>query len=390
MLFTKDTVVLEIGTSKLSAVIGNVNDNGVYEIKAHHSAEYAGFMSGEWLEPDKLGDQVFDVLQTAMENANIKGIKKVYIGVPGEFSTVVVKEVTTRYPKYKTITNQDIENLFDKGDNFQDREFSTINRSPIYFKLDDNKRIVTALGQQTDILSGMLSYVLAKRSFVDMFTNMLNDYGVNEVEFVSESLASVVGLFEPEQRDRYVVLVDVGYLTSSVCLARGDGLLYLGSFSVGGANISADISEYLNIPYDEAVDIKNNLDLNLVPTENDYYKVPYDGFYYHVPYQDIYDLVYDRLDVVGTYIKKAIEMCEFDFPQYLPIYLTGGGISYLRGAREYLSKLLNRPIEIAVPKSATFDKPEYASLMGLLNVASKNNTSIFENIKNKIKGFLTK
>lgn len=390
MQITKDSVVLEIGTSKLVAVIGNVSDSGVYEIKAICKNEYAGFMGGEWLEEEKLGDQVFDVLQRTMERAGVKSIKKVFIGVPSEFSSVVVKEVTTQYGKMKNVTNNDVEALFDKGDDFKDREYSTINRSPIYFKLNDGKRIVNPVGLETDRLTGMLSYVLCERTFVDRFQKMLNGYGVKEVEFISESLASVVGLFEPEQRDRYVVQLDVGYLTSSVALCRGDGLLHLASFSVGGANISADISDYLAISYEKANEIKESLDLNLSPTLSDFFKVQYKDQTYKVPYLDIYNLVYDRLDVIGSYLQKAIDVCEYDFPQYLPIYLIGGGITYLRGAKEYLSKILDRPIEIITPNVPNYEKPEYSALMGLLKVASRANRSPWENMKNKIKGFLTK
>lgn len=390
MLFTKEVVVLEIGTSKLSAIIGSVNDNGVYDVKAVCSQEYAGFMNGEWLEEDKLSDRIFDVLHNAMEQAGLKSIKKIFVGVPSEFSSVVVKEVTSDFNKYKTIGSSDIENLFDKGDDFKDNQFSTINRSPIYFKLNDGKRIVSALGQRTDTLTGMLSYVLAEKGFTDKLEEILKGYGIKGIEFICESLASVVSLFEPEQRDRYVVLLDVGYLTSSVALARGDGLLHLASFSMGGANISADISEYLNIAYDEAVEIKNNLDLNLAPTVNDFFKIPYEGRFYKVPYQDIYDLVYDRLDIIGAYVNKAIDKCEYDFPQYLPIYLIGGGISYFRGAKEYLSKLLDRPIEIIAPNIPSYNRPEYSTLIGLLRVAGTTNVSSMEKFNNKIKGFLTK
>ena len=389
-MLTKDTVVLEVGTSKLSAVIGSVNENGVYDIKSIYKKDYAGFMNGEWLEEEKLDDEVFDVLQNAMEKAGLKSIKKIFIGVPSEFSSVVVKEVTTQFEKPKTINNRDLEALFDKGDDFQNKSFSTINRSPIYYKLYDGKRIVNPIGAQTDVLTGMLSYVLCDRSFVNVFERMLNGFGVKQVEFISESLASVVGLFEPEQRDRYVVLLDVGYLTSSVSLARGDGLLHLASFSLGGANIAADISDYLAVPYQKANDIKEGLDLNLVPTLNDFYRVSYRGESYRVAYHDIYELVYDRLDVIASYLKKAIDMCAYDFPQYLPIYLVGGGISYLRGAREYLSKAIDRPIEIIGPKVPNYEKPEYSVLMGLLKVACNANISLWENLKNKIKGFLTK
>ena len=390
MQLTKDTVVLEVGTSKLSAIIGNVNASGVYEIKSIYKKEYAGFMNGEWLEEEKLDDAVFDVLQNAMNQAGLKSIKKIFIGVPSEFSSVYVKEVTTIFEKSKLITNGDIEALFNKGDNFKDREFSTINRSPIYYKLYDNKRIQNVVGLESNVLTGLLSYVLCKRSFVDVFERMLNGYGVKQVEFISESLASIVGLFEPEQRDNFVVLLDVGYLTSSVALCRGDGLLHLASFSVGGANIAADISDYLAIPYQKAVEIKEGLDLNLVPTLNDFYKVKYRGESYRVAYHDIHELVYDRLDIICTYLKKAIDICEYDFPQYLPIYMVGGGISYLRGAKEYISRQIGRPINIVGPKVPNYEKPEYASLMGLLNVASKSNLSLFESIKNKLKGFLTK
>ena len=57
--------------------------------------------------------------------------------------------------------------------------------------------------------------------------DILTDLSVKVLGFMSSCLAETMHLFEPSVRDRYAILVDCGYITTSVMLTRGDGLLFL-------------------------------------------------------------------------------------------------------------------------------------------------------------------
>ena len=53
----------------------------------------------------------------------------------------------------------------------------------------------------------------------------------------------------------------------------------------------------------------------------------------------------------------------------MPIYLTGGGISYIKGAKDYMQEVLNRKIIVVSPWPPQLDSPELSSIIGLLDTA---------------------
>ena len=74
---------------------------------------------------------------------------------------------------------------------------------------------------------------------------------------------------------------------------------------------------------------------------------------------------------------------------YLPIYLTGGGVSLLKGGKDYISKGIGENVEILASKVPQLSKPTYSSVLGLLDLALKENKTqkvgIFQKIKNWFK-----
>lgn len=85
-------------------------------------------------------------------------------------------------------------------------------------------------------------------------------------------------MFDARKRDQYVVLIDVGYLTTTVSVARGDGILSLHTFSYGGVNITGEIARMLKIPFTDAEALKRKVSLSLSMSDTDYYEYE-DGKY---------------------------------------------------------------------------------------------------------------
>lgn len=83
----KDVTVVEIGSSKLSCVVAQKGVNGIFNIKAKATVEYAGFFEGEFVEKSLLEDAVMSLF-AQIQSVYKKKIEKIYVGVPAEFSKV--------------------------------------------------------------------------------------------------------------------------------------------------------------------------------------------------------------------------------------------------------------------------------------------------------------
>ncbi|MBQ7579320.1 MAG: hypothetical protein IJT25_02170 [Clostridia bacterium] len=364
----KNVSVIDIGSSCITVLCGRRGVNNTFVIKGKGTADYAGFENGEFLEPERLKMAIAMAVANCETSCGEK-INEVYVGVPGEFVSVVCKECSVNFSRRKKITSEDVSKLYYNSNTFKKHPTHTvINISPIYFTIEDGRRVIDPRGIVASKLSGLISFSLAENNFLDFIENILAELGIKKSDYINSCLAECLHLFAPEVRDKYVLLVDCGYITTNVMLARGDGLLYLSNFSMGGGYITADLSQCLKISFSEAESLKHKAVISWNASSEDTYEVQSKD--YIVPYsaKDTNEIVKGRLDMIIKYINKAIENCMFEFPDYIPICLTGGGVCYIKGVKDYFSKRLGRKVEIVKPNIPHISRPDSSTEIGLLDV----------------------
>lgn len=360
--------IVDFGSSKIVTLVGSEGVNNTLNILGKGEIFYAGFHNSRFIEPENLKFSISATMANAEDNATEK-ITDVFIGVPGEFSSVVTKNVTLKFPKAKRITPFDIENIFKTGNTFENEpNYCLINQSVIYYELDENQRVIDPINLKAKQVTGKISYVLAHRSFVEQIKSIFYELNIRINGFVSSVLAESLYLFEPALRDKYALLVDVGYLTTSVALTQGNGLLYLNSFSMGGCHISSDLSQCLRISFSEAEKLKNKIALAWQPSSKDVYTLEAsDQVMSTYAAKAANEIALDRVDLICSYIQKCLDLCKYELPKFLPIYLSGGGISSMHGIRNILSNKLKHPVVKAVSRNLVDISPFSVSEDGILS-----------------------
>lgn len=378
-----ETAILDFGSSKITVLIGERGVNDTINVKGFGASKYAGFGNGEWVKPEELGEAINKAITAAESNSGIK-ITHLYVGVPGEFTAVDCREVNVALPKRRKINDNDVLALMDAGDDFDQSVSEVINIQPIYYNLDNDRRVLQPVGIISSKLGGVLSYITAEVRFTGFIRKLLADMGIASVEYVSSVLAESLLLFDETERDNTAVLIDVGYFTTNVAVIRGDGILSLGSFSLGGAHITGDLAEALGISFTDAENLKRKVVLSINASDNDIYEIGGDNGVKTLSASLVNEIVIHRVFVIGKMVEKCLEMCKYETPDYIPYSLTGGGISYIRGAKDVLSQKLGRNIEVVTPRLPQVNKPDMSSSWGLLDMAIKNDVpvkmSFFEKI----------
>lgn len=372
-LFTKDIAVLDVNSRLVTAIVGAKRAQSVFGIKAMEEKQHQGYENGEWFDAKETVELAKSVLIESMKESDSR-TKKLFIGVPAEFVAVVTKEVSIRLDRRRRVIDDDIAYLLKKGDDFDSNKYLTINTSAIYYSLDDEDKIYNDVrDMEAQKVDACVSYMLCEKSFVDMFDEVASSLGFTDVKYVATCWAECMALLEKEQRDNVYMLIDAGYLSSSVCIAKGEGILDMKSFSMGGAHICADIFEALEVPFDMAEEAKRLVDLNL--NYSDEAVLVSDGENV-VHALDACEIAKSRLDVFVEVLAGIFKDIEDDAPSYMPVYITGEGIATMRGATKYLSEQLGKNIEIITPKLPGFAKPEDCSKASLLVMA--DNLSRFD------------
>ncbi len=376
----KQVATIDVGSSKITVAIGERGINKTFIIKGRTSFDYDGFECADLLTKEKGGAQFFDAEQIVsiiykcaeFIKKTVKGaLPTVYVGVPGAFTSVVVKDSQISFPKKKKITEEDVDALFDAAFVSTLSDNTLINRSAIVYELDDYRRLAYPVGAVSEILKGKLSFVFCTNYFYKAIVPILEGEGLNKVECISIPHAEAMYLVDAETRDRIAEILDVGYITTTFTIIQGDGIIYQQSFNYGGGYITATLMEEFDISFEDAENLKRKVNLSCVNIGSFDVIETNVGEYYSV--DEVNRIVRKSLGSLCEQVSLAIEQSGYSVPEYVPLKVTGGGISYIRGAKEHLSNRLNTVVEIVAPKVPMMEKTTESSLLSLLDMALEQN-----------------
>ncbi len=365
---TKNEVaILDIGSQKLTILVGSRDVNNSINIRCTYQENYEGFLDGEFIEPKNLEKAVSSCILGATKILG-KEITNLYVGVPTEFTFCTCANVTKTFPKQHKFTKKDIDSLYELA-NVKIKTHTVINHGSIYFVLGENNKVSNPIGQVDSKITAYLSFVLAENNFLSLLSKVLLRCGIENFTFISSAFAQALYLFDEDERERYALMVDCGYITTTVALIRGNGLLNLTSFSMGGGHITGDLCTCLKIPFDSAENLLKKVVLSIEPDENDTYDILVNNNLLPISMRVANAIVESRIEVIAKAIKQCFSSWQFNFPGFIPIHLTGGGISFIKGGKDVLSNCLNRNIEtLSLPNCPTL-KTNFSSSMAVLNYA---------------------
>ncbi len=365
--------ILDVGSTSLLTLVGEQGTNNTFNVSGKGEIFYAGFQNAEFLEPESLKLVVANSVSNAELSCD-KKIYEIYVGVPGEFCSCVTKSINLTFPKPKKITAFDVSNIFDTGNDFDgDPMFKVINKSVIYYEIDGMRRVIDPVGIKAKSVTGVVSYVLARKSFIGLFKSIFAELKIIVKGFICSNLAEALYLFDPKVRDKYSILVDVGYITTNVALVRGNGLLFLNSFSMGGGYITADLAECLKTSFNDAEKLKHKLVLGWKAGARDFYEIEGgSGNIQTYSASATNEISIDRIEMICDYIQKCLDNCIYDLPEFLPVNITGGGFNYIRGIKTIISNKLKRKVNLIAPNYPNINGPDFSSEVGLLYLVLQN------------------
>ncbi len=267
-----DVAVLDIGSQKISVLIVERPNHGILSVKTINEVPYDGFMDGVFISGTDAARAVSEALYAAKESGY--KLRRLYIGVPSEFCEVRLSSPAMEFSKSRRINEADIAGLMARGNPFKnDMEVVLVNSSASYYVIDNSKKVVEPTGLEAREVKAHLSYIACRRALIEFLNKTVAASGITETVFVNATFAEMMCLFEPQIRDKYVILADIGYLTTSVALMRGDGILHMLSFSLGGAYIIGALTEEFEVGFQDASALFAKINLSFDASDSDVYNV---------------------------------------------------------------------------------------------------------------------
>lgn len=389
----QSVAVLDIRSNEVSFLLGAKGVNETFLFSDSRSEQYEGFSSSGFYDEKSFCNAVNAVVTSIKENFGGK-IQTIYVGVPSGFIDIQTKGHTISFSGKRKLCQQDVEALFDSGLNDLLANGICIRRSAMYFTLGDNRKYFSPeelYGVSTTTLKGGLCYYFVSEYFYNIVTTVLSDLGFQDVRFIPSSLAQATYLLSNKKREGYAYLLDVGFLSSTISIVYGDGIVHEQTFDFGTGAILVALMDALNVEYSVAEEIlyAANISGGNIPKDQVFFEESSGKQYSVLKINDVIKYALDFLcENVDKFFAKYYKDKNASGLIINPISITGEGIGYIKGGAEHIAKRLNRLTEIVYPDLPYYDKPSCSSRIALLNAAISEKKKIgwFHKIFNGLGG----
>ena len=340
--------------------------------------------------------RVGDSIAAAELEANSK-IREIYVGVPGEYIHVLSAETEVALEE-GVVDEAAINAVQDAAaDALHIGESGglVLHRTPSWFIVDDGKKTMSPGGRGTR-LRALTTFVVADPQFIEDVSEMLGQHDITILGFLSPSLGESLLVLSLEERDRGALLIDAGYLNTEISVVEGDAIVYHAILPRGGGHITADLAMGLRVPMRAAEQIKRNYVFNPDEFDVNSFSEVYDanGRRRTIRREDVSRIVEQSFKELTDMIAMTIAN---DADRFLgkrsQVYLTGGGIALMRGAREALAAAIGRPVKISAAKSSKLNSPVYAAALGLADLifdSIEGQAEQEENLGSKIRSMFSR
>ncbi len=373
----ESVAILDIRSGEITFALGTKGVNGTFFFNDSHTESYEGYLVEGIIDEESFRRAVLVSINAVRQNYS-GTIDEVYVGVPAPFIAVETKGHTITFPSKRKISSHDVDELFESGLNEMMLEGRCIHRSAMYFSLGDNRKYFSAealYGTPTTLLKGALSYYFVSNVFYDAVTSLLSKQKFSGVHFVPSTLAQATYLMSEKKREGYAFLLDVGFLTTSISVVYGNGIVHEESINCGVGSIRVALMRELGVDYAIAEEMLSDANISAGGITLKGRTWVAESLNKQFSVQKINDVIKYNLDFM-------CERIDGFFSRYYkdkastgltanPISITGEGIAGIKGAAEHVASRLNRLTEIVYPDLPYFDRPVFSSRISLLNTATK-------------------
>ncbi len=361
----KSVAVLDVRSSEVTVVVGERGVNHTFVFKASKTEPYDGYDESAFFDTEQLSDAIFRAV-SAVERICGERLRRLYVGVPGAFTRVIPREQDIGFSKRRVIGQRDLADLFASG-----REpvegYRFMRATSMIYVTSDNRRLINPVGLSSDSLSGVLSYFYCSEYFAETMEQIFSGMKI-ELRFLPAEYAMATYLIPSETRDEYALFLDVGFMSTSLCVLLGNGVLAQRTYFVGKGQIAAVLMQKFSIPYDAASALLAKANL-YARSNSGKTEVNVQGVSYEVDTDELVEAVKEGLDAVCEAIGGFLEECSARELDFKPLYVTGEGLSDIRGALEHVSKRVSRVCEQLAPDLPYYNKPAMSSRIALTDLA---------------------
>ncbi len=399
-------VGIDIGTSKVCCCLGQINKFNQVEILNSSSVACDGFKKGKIVSADAVARAIRFAI-TDIETMQDFIIKSAYVNIVGKYVSIFKTKYSIKLDdKYEGVTQKNIDTIIRSVGEIEIPEGQQIiDIVPSKF-ITDTKVTDDPIGIFTDILEAELDVIIADKQVVKTIGLAMQKAGLMIDGIVINGFALKDIVLTDEEKERGVLLLDIGAGNIDISVFRGNGIVFTDSIPIGGDTITNDISVGLDISYQEADKLKKQYGLaSTAYIDNDYSitLTTYNGDdrMKSVKCSELVEIIEARVEEIFSLVKSSIDANSLQ-GIIQSCVISGQGINSINKSEKIAEKILRTSVRFGSSKTANLIKPECVAAYGIVkyisnikhsrNIGSKvqedEEPTFFENAFQKVKGFV--
>ena len=399
-------VGIDIGTSKVCTVVGEVNNFGQIETLCSTSCKCSGIKKGKIINEEEVSLSVAKTIKDAEETADFK-INSAYVTIPGKEVTIVQNSILKELKdKFAGISLKDVQSAIMQAKDIEIPEGKTIiDIVPSEVILDNGKIVTDPVGNLSSNFTLKAQVILANKDYVRQLTSIFKRVGIEIDGIVPTALAERNLMLDTNELYDNVMLLDIGAGNTEIGVFEGNNFSYTNTIPLGGDNITHDISLVLNISEEEAEKLKKQYGLALksfIDNDNEIMlnTCKDESRNKVIKSSELIEIIEARIEEIFTLINKDITNNNVK-SIINTVVLTGRGISTINKSDVAGKINLNIPVKMSTGRLISTIKPEFRTSYALVryiaarpfaksvssSIDEQSNESVFKTILNRIKEF---
>ena len=399
-------VGIDIGTSKVCTVVGEVNNFGQIEIISNTSYKCSGLKKGKIINEEDITLSIAKTIQDAEDETNLK-INSAYVTIPGKYVTIVQNTITKEVKdKYSGISVRDVQSAIMQVKDIDIPDGETlIDIVPDKITLDNGNVVADPVGNLSSSFTISAQVILAQKDFVRQLNSIFKKAGLEIDGIVPITLAERNLVLDKHELNDNIMILDIGAGNTEIGVFEGSSFVYTNSIPVGGNNITNDIALVLNITEEEADKLKRQYGLALKSYIDNYNDIILntskdDNKNRIIKSSELIEIIEARIEEMFSIVNKDITNQGIK-SKINNVVLTGQGIVNISKSDVAGKINLNIPVKISTGRAISTVKPTYRTSYALVryiaarpftktvssSIDTQNNESFIKNILERIKEF---
>ena len=389
-------VGLDIGTTKICAIVGDVKSSGV-DVVGIGTYPSRGLKKGVVVDIEATVNSIKKAIDEAELMAGCE-IQAVYTGIAGShirgFNSHGIVAI-----KDKEVRDADISRVIDAACAVSiPSEREVIHILPQEYIVDDQGEIREPRGMCGVRLEAKVHIVTGAVASAQNLVRCAQRCGLNVSDIVLEQLASAETVLSEDEKELGVALVDIGGGTTDIAIFSGGSIVHTASLSIAGNHLSHDVAVGLRTPVEEAEKLKQRYGCALVSMvdKDETIEVPSIGN--RTPRilgrQILCEIIEPRIEEICELVKREIEKTGYEDLLASGLVLTGG-TALLPGIVELAEEVIGLPVRRGLPQGVgglvdVVKSPMFATGVGLVLYGSQHMDKRFVKVRQDDEGVYNK